>query len=60
MNALQVLTILNAALELASNAGINLQKLHDLRAKAKAEHRAISYVELQSLARDAQAAIDKV
>ena len=60
MTTLQILTVLNMALELAANAGLNIQKLQALRAKAKAEGREISHADLQGLADDAQAAIDRL
>jgi len=60
MSKLEIITALNALLNLAIDAGINIQKLNAIRARAKAEGRQITVAELQELSDAAQAAIDRL
>lgn len=60
MSKLEIITALNALLNLAIEAGINIQKLNAIRARAKAEGRQITVAELQELSDAAQAAIDRL
>ena len=60
MSTLELIVAINALLNLAVDAGINMQKLNAIREKAKTEGRVISVAELKSLADDAQNAIDRI
>ena len=61
MNALQLLQIVQALsglIELAADAGVDIKRLADLKANAKAEGRDLSDEELLLLANSAQTSID--
>ena len=60
MGSLELIVAINALLNLAVDAGINMQKLNTMRAKAESEGRQLNTEELRSLAEDAQAAIDSI
>ena len=60
MEVLAIIKALTALMEVASLAGVNIQKLQDMRAAAAARGEELSTADLQSLADDAQAAIDKL
>lgn len=60
MSSLELIVAINALLNLAVDAGINMQKLNAMREKAKSEGRALNAEELFSLANDAQDAIDRI
>jgi len=60
MSSLEIIVAINALLNLALEAGINMQKLNTLRAQAEAEGRQLTAEELRSLADDAQNAIDRI
>ncbi len=60
MSSLELITAINALLNLAMELGINMQKLQALREQAVAEGRELTSDELRGLAEDAQAAIDRI
>lgn len=60
MNAIQILQLLNMILGMLDTAGVNYRKFMALRDQAKAEGRELTEHELQSLADDAQEAIDQL
>jgi len=47
-------------MEVASSAGVNIQKLQDMRANAAARGEELSIEDLQALADDAQEAINRL
>lgn len=55
-----ILKMANLALNLATKAGANIQQFQDMRAAAEAEGRQLTDDELQGLADDSQAAIDRL
>ena len=60
MSSLELITAINALLNLAMQMGINMQKLQALREQAAVEGRELTSDELRGLAEDAQAAIDRI
>jgi hypothetical protein len=58
MEVLAIINALNALMKVGAEIGININKLNELRNKAEAEGRELTPLELQSLARDSQDAID--
>lgn len=60
MTTFEILKILEFVLRIAKSAGVNYQKYAMLRQQAEAEGRELSDEELQSLADDAQASIDRL
>lgn len=58
-NALQVITVLLAVMDLAERTGVNVQKFIAAREKAKAEDRDFTDEELGVFADDAQRALDE-
>lgn len=60
MNALEILKLLNLAMNVAESAGVNYVKLMDMRREAKNAGRDLNDHDLKLLAADAQAAIDKL
>lgn len=60
MSSLELITAINALLNLAMELGINMQKLQALREQAAVEGRELTSDELRGLAEDAQAAIDRI
>ena len=60
MNSLEIVVALNALLNLAADAKINFNRLQQLRDQAEREGRQITADELKLLARDSQAAIDRL
>lgn len=57
MSTLELLTAINALLNLAADAKINIQKLNDMR---NASGGKLTIEDLQELSNDAQTAIDSI
>jgi len=60
MEVLAIIRALAALMEVASSAGVNIQKLQDMRANAAARGEELSIEDLQALADDAQEAINRL
>lgn len=60
MTPMEALTMLNMALKMANSVGVNYKKLVAIFENANAEGREITPEEMQSLADDAQEAINRL
>lgn len=60
MNPIEIMRLLSLAMNLASQAGVNLKRFNEMRAQAEAEGRDITEEELKTLANEAQAAINEI